>query len=124
MASNRSGYNATLWFGATSVVKSTDIRVEINHEPVEVTNLASIWKERVAGIRDWRITGTRNYMSTSFLSLAAAATTSVVVKIKSPSGTTIFSSVGFITRGMGNFPMGMSTEEIEVVSKGTPPVIL
>lgn len=123
MATNKSGYNATLNIGG-AITSVQDIRMEINHEPVDVTTLASTWRERVAGILDWRVTGTRNYASTSFLSKAKAGTTSVAITVTSPdASSTVFSSVGFITRGLAGFPTDASTEEVEVVSKGTAPVI-
>lgn len=123
MATNKSGYAATLTVSSL-MTSLTDIRVEINHEPIDVTTLASTWRGRVEGILDWRVTGTRNYTATKFLKKAVSGATTFQVGIANPSGTTIFSATGLITRALVGFPTDASTEEIEVVGMGTAPTVV
>lgn len=120
MSDVRSGYGASLSIvsgtGSYTGAELTDVRVEINHEPVEVTDLASTYRERVGGIIDWRLTANKNYASNAFISHCAAAPSSIVkCTVTNPSGTTVFQAWGYVTRGMLNFPMGASNEEVEVV---------
>jgi hypothetical protein len=118
---SRSGYGASLTVGSYTGAELTDVRARISHAPVEVSDLASTWVERQAGLIDWEVTGTKNYASEAFLTLADAARTSVVCKITDMKSTVIFSGVGFITNGGTNLPMGAATEEITVVGNGTAP---
>jgi hypothetical protein len=112
---NQSGYNATLAVGAYAGASLDDVRVSVNHEPVDVTDLSSKWRERAPGLLQWEVTGTKKYATQAFLTLAKAGTTSVVVRVSPPSGTVFFSALGFVTRGAANFPMGAAGEEISVV---------
>lgn len=120
---SRSGYNASLTVGGYTGAELTNVSVSINHEPIEVSDLASTWRERAKGLIDFEVTGSKNYATQAFLTLAAAGQTSVVVKVSDPDGTTIFSGVGFVTRGMTTFPMGAATEEVTVVGQGATPVV-
>ena len=116
---SRSGYGASLTVGSYTGAELTDVRARISHAPVEVSDLASTWVERQPGLLDWEVTGTKNYASEAFLTLAMAGRTSVVCKVTDMKGTVIFSSVGFVTNGGTNLPMGAATEEITVVGNGT-----
>jgi len=120
MSDVRSGYGATLTItsgtGSYDGAELTDVRVEINHEPIDVTDLASTYRERVGGLLDWTVTGRKNYASNAFISHCAAAPSSIVkATIKNPSGTTVFAGWGYVTRGLLNFPMGASNEEVQIV---------
>lgn len=119
----KSGFNASLTVGAYTGAELDDVTVEINHTPVDVTDLASDYVERVGGLRDWSITGRKRYATQAFLTLAASGTTSVNCIVKNPSATTVFSGPGFVTRGMLNFPKDAAGEEITVVGNGTAPTV-
>lgn len=119
---SRSGYNASLTVSGYTGAELTNVSVTVNHEPIEVSDLASTWKERTKGLLDWEVTGSKNYATQAFLTLATSAQTSMIVKVKDQDGTTIFSGIGFITRGMTTFPQGAATEEITITGKGDAPV--
>lgn len=124
MATNKTGFGAALTVGVYTGAELTDVRVSINHEPVDITDLASTWRERAEGLLDWEVTGTKNYATEAFLDLALVATTSVTVAVKQPDTSVLFSGAGFITRGMTNFPgNAASNEEITVVGNGVAPTV-
>lgn len=128
LTSVKSGYNAQLKLdGGSAVAVMTDIRVEMSQDFIEVQGLDDDMIQRVPGLSDWRMSGTRRYASMAFLSAAAvamSANTSVGVTIINPSASsTVFSAVGFMTRAALNYPTDATNEEIEVVSKGTRPVV-
>lgn len=123
MASVKSGYNAKFVVGGTSMLQATDIRLEINHEAIDITDLASTYRERTGGILDWRATCTSNYATQQALTKAAAGGTSGVLTIRDGSGAVVFIGAGFVTRGTINFPTGASNQEIEVVGNGSTPSI-
>ena len=123
---SKSGYNAKLSVGSGYTgAELTDVSVSINHEPVEVSDLASTWRERAKGLLDWEVTGSKNYATQAFLTIAGSGTTSVAVSIFGPNSATtaVFTGVGYVTRGMTTFPMGAATETITVVGNGTAPTI-
>jgi hypothetical protein len=123
---SKSGYSAKLSVGAGYTgAELTNVSVSINHEPVEVSDLASTWRERAKGLLDWEVTGSKNYATQAFLTIAGSGTTSVAVSIFGPNSATtaVFTGVGYVTRGMTTFPMGAATEEITVVGNGTAPTI-
>jgi predicted secreted protein len=117
---HRSGYNASLSIGTGYTgAELTNVAVTVNHEPIEVSDLASTWKERVAGLKSWEVTGSKNFATQAFLTLAASGNTSVAVAVKDQDGTTIFSGAGFVTRGLSTFPQGAATEEVTIQGKVT-----
>lgn len=117
---SRSGYNASLTVGSGySGAELTNVTVSVNHEPIEVSDLASTWKERTAGLKSWEVTGTKNYATQAFLTIAASGNTSVGVAVKDQDGTTVFSGAGFVTRGLTAFPQGAASEEITIQGKVT-----
>lgn len=118
---SKSGYTASLTVGAYTGAELTNVSVTLNHEPIEVSDLASVFKERTWGLLDWELTGTKNYVTQAFLTLAKAGRTSVNTIVKNPAGTTMFSCPGLVTRGVANYPMGAATEEITVVGMGSTP---
>lgn len=128
MASVKTGYDATLTVTSGSTYTGgelTNVRAFISEEPVDISDLGSIWRERENGLLDWEIAGTKNVaaMASGFLALARLVGT-VTVSIKEPGGTGIaFSGVGIITRGGVDFPMGATTEEISIVGDGTAPSV-
>lgn len=119
---SKSGYGASLTVGSYTGAELTDVHARISHAPVEVSDLASTWVERVPGLLDWEVTGTKNYAAESFLTRAFNARTSVICKVTDSRSSVIFSGVGFITNGGTNMPMNAAaTEEITVVGNGTAP---
>lgn len=129
LTSVKSGYNAKLKIDGSAVAVMTDIRVEMSQDFIETQGLADDMIQRVPGLSDWRISGTRRYASMAFLnamSVASSANTSIGVTIVNPAATgiAVFSSVGFITRAALNYPTDATNEEIEVISKGTRPVVV
>lgn len=123
---SKSGYTAVLSVGGYSGAELTNVSVTVNHEPIEVSDLASTWKEKTKGLLDWELSGSKNYATQAFVTLAAAGQTSVAVAIYGPNSATtaVFSAVGFVTRGMATFPQGAATEEITVVGNGTAPTVI
>jgi hypothetical protein len=120
---SKSGYNASLTVGSGYTgAELTNVSVVVNHEPIEVSDLASVWKERAIGLLDWEVSGSKSYATQAFVTLAASGRTSVAVKVKDQDGTTIFSGLGFVTRGLATFPMGAASEEITIVGQGATPV--
>jgi hypothetical protein len=121
---SKSGYKAVLSVGAYAGAELTNVSVSVNHEPIEVSDLASVFKERAIGLLDWEVSGSKNYATQAFVSLAAAGRTSVSVTIGYSGATSnVFAGVGWVTRGLANFPMGTANEEITVVGNGTAPTI-
>lgn len=118
-----SGYQASLSIGSYAGADITNISVTINGEPIDVTCLADTWKKNVNGLRDWEVTGTKNFTTQDFLTALNSGRTSVLVTITSPAGATVFSGLGFCTRGVTTFPMGAATEEITVVGQGSTPSV-
>lgn len=128
LTSVKSGYNAQLKLsGGTAIAVMTDIRIELSQDFIEVQGLSDDMIQRVPGLSDWRLSGTRRYASMAFVSsaqVAMSANTSVGVSVINPSASsTVFSAVGFITRAALNYPTDATNEEIEVISKGTRPVV-
>jgi hypothetical protein len=122
---SKSGYTAKLTVGGYTGADLTNVSVSISHEPIELTDLASTWKDFAAGLRDWELTGTKNYATQAFVTLAASGNTSVAVTVFGPNNalTGIFTGYGYVTRGMATFPQGAATEEITVVGNGTAPTV-
>ena len=118
---NLSGYNATLKIGTYSVASLDDVRVSVDHEPVDVSDLADTWRAMAGGILDWEVTGTRKFTCQKFLTLVDGGRTSVAIRVGSPATTNLFSGTGYITRGASNFPMGAAGEEITIVGTGSAP---
>jgi hypothetical protein len=125
MATVKSGYNAKFVVGGTSLLQSEDISVEVNHEPIDITDLQSTYRERCEGILDWSVTCRSKYASQQVLTKAVAGRTSVLVTIREGSAATgvIFSGLGFVTTANVNFPMGATNQSITVVGNGGTPSV-
>lgn len=119
---NKSGFNASLTIGTYTGASLTDVSISISQATIDVSDLSNVWTQRAAGLKDWTISGRKNYVSQDFLTLAAAGT-SMVVKVKNQAGVVIFSGVGRVSQGSLNFPMGAANESIEIQSAGTAPVL-
>ena len=121
---SKSGYKTTLTIGAT-VTELTDVSITVNHEPIEVSDLASVWKERTFGMMDFELTAKRNYVSTHFLKTAAtsAGVQTVNLTVVDPASVTVFQGTGMITRATLNMPMGAITEDITFQGAGSVPTI-
>lgn len=120
---NKSGYNASLTVGTYTGASLTNVTATINGAPIETTDLSSKWVSRVAGPMDWTVTGTKNVATEVFLDLVATgstAMTSLGVKVTNPTGSTVFSGVGFANTASLTFPQGPATETITLVAKGAP----
>lgn len=122
---SKSGYTAKLTVGGYTGADLTNVSVSISHEPIELTDLASVWKDYAAGLRDWEVTGSKNYTTQAFVTLAASGNTSVAVSVYGPNSATtaIFTGYGYITRGMAAYPQGAATEEVTIVGNGTAPTV-
>ena len=129
---SKSGYNFKAYIGATSkstnIAQVTNIAFSVSGEPVEVSDLASTYKERVQGLSDWEATVSANYQTTQLGKKAAAmaaATSQIftIVNNKAVPSTTVFSGICLITRIGMAFPMGAATEEMTVVGNGTTPSV-
>ena len=128
-----SGYTASLYLGPVSSgaadyhgAELTNVSVNVGHEPVEVSDLASVFKERVAGLLDWEVTGSKNYVTQRFLTRVQSAQTSILCRVFSsahpPPASAVFTAYGFVTRGLATYPMGAATEEITVQGGSTTSV--
>ena len=127
---SKSGYDARLLIGHAAAgattydgAELTNVVVTVSNEPVEVSDLASTYKERTQGLSDVEVTGTKNYVSTKFAKAAASMHVSTfVVTVFNPSGTAVFAGSMLLTRGAMTIPMGAITEEVTLVGYGPTPV--
>ena len=124
---SKSGYKTTMSFskvGTSTVVELTDVSVTVNHESIEVSDLASVWKERTWGLVDCEVTAKRNYVASTFLRKATSAGAySYIIAVISPSLTHVFSGVFLLTRATLNMPMGAITEDITLQGYGSVPIV-
>ena len=126
LTSKKSGYGASVKLDGGAVAVMQDINFEASQEFVETNGLSADMVERVPGPSDWSFSGSRRYASMAFLSaatVAMSANTSVGLAIINAASTTVVSTVGFIRRAGLHLPMGAVTEDLEIISKGTRPVV-